>query len=143
MAAREKPLFETLKDLPTAQLKVSAPRAERSGDDANVWLQLVNGDNYARLLRVRLDSQDGSQAAPYMVLYDDNYFDLLPHETRTMNARLLFPTGNTATFSGKLVVSGTNVEPVTMSVRWSQVPTEKGNRSSKAKIFKSFVQRNK
>ena len=141
LAARKKPLFETLKDLPTAHLKVSAAGAERSGGDAGVSLQLVNRNNYARLLRVRLDSEDRSQAAPYLVLYDDNYFDLLPHETRTVNARLLFPGGKAGTFSGKLVVSGTNVEPVSMSVRWSVVPTEK--RTTRSPEAKSSLQRNK
>jgi len=115
LGTREKPLFETLKDLPVAQLSVSAVHLERSGADANLWLQLVNGDNYARLVRVRLDDSQ-EQGSPYLVLYDDNYFDLLPHEARTVNAKVRFRGGRAGTFAAKIIVSGTNVEPVTVPV---------------------------
>ena len=117
LEAREKPLFETLKDLPPAQLKVSA-HIEPSRADANLSLQFVNGGNYARLVRIRLDdSQEASQGSSYLILYEDNYFDLLPHETRTVNAKVLFRGGTPGTFAAKLIVSGTNIETVAEPIR--------------------------
>ena len=117
LEARERPLFETLKDLPAAQLKTSDVHVEQAGTDANLSLQLINGSNFARLVRVRLDAaQEPPQESPYLVLYDDNYFDLLPHETRTVNAKVLFRSSTAGTFAAKMIVSGTNVETVTVSV---------------------------
>ena len=126
LAAREKPLFETLKDLPAANVKVSATaHTEMSGADAHLSLQLTNGDRYARLLRVRAEWGETRQDAPYLVLYNDNYFDLLPEERRALSASLLFPPGKTGPISGRLIVTGTNVEATTILINFPGATTAK------------------
>ncbi|HYA25531.1 MAG TPA: glycoside hydrolase family 2 TIM barrel-domain containing protein [Terriglobales bacterium] len=117
LAAREKPLFETLKDLPAANVKVSAaPQTVASSDGAHLTLRLTNGEHYARLVRFRAEWDGTAESAPYLVLYDDNYFDLAPGESRAIDARLLFPLGKAGRVSGRLIVSGTNVEPLTVAI---------------------------
>jgi hypothetical protein len=110
LAAREKPLFETLKDLPPANVKISiTPASATSADGATFSVQLSNGDHYARLIRVRAEWDGAGQAASDLVLYDDNYFDLAPGEQRTIQARLPLVSGPTGHLGGKLLVQGTNV----------------------------------
>jgi hypothetical protein len=117
LAARQKPLFETLKNLPEANVKVPATaHAEVSGTNSYLSLQFTNGDRYARLVHVRGEWEGAAQDAPYGVLYDDNYFDLMPGESRTIVARLLLLSEATEPVSGRLIVSGTNVEPTEIAV---------------------------
>ena len=117
LTAREKPLFETLKDLPAANLKMPATaHTEISGANSDLFIQFTNGDRYARLLRVRAEWDGSTQDTPYAVLYDDNYFDLMPRESRTISAKLLLPTGATKPGPGRLIVAGTNVEPTEIAI---------------------------
>jgi hypothetical protein len=54
LAAREKPIFEMLKDVPTADVKVAeTAETEVSNNATRLSFQLTNGDRYARLLRLR------------------------------------------------------------------------------------------
>jgi hypothetical protein len=111
LEAREKPLFETLKDIPTAKVEVLAmAETQSSGADARLSVRVTNGDRYARLLRFRTEWENAAKNAPYLVLYDDDYFDLMPGESRTIKATLLSQDGKPGHISGRLIVSGTNVD---------------------------------
>ena len=124
LRAREKPLFEMLKDLPSAQVKVSAAASsEEAANEANISIQLRNGDRYARLLRIRSEWDGSDQDFPYLVLYDDNFFDMSAGESRVINAKLLFTRGKPAHVSGKLMVSATNVELLSTTISF---PSESG-----------------
>lgn len=110
LEAREKPLFETLKDLPRAKVKVSVTvDSKASAGAAHMSIRVTNGDRYARLLRFRTEG-DGTAQSPPLVLYDDNYFDLMPGEDRTIDAKILCSREATAHISGRLVMTGANVE---------------------------------
>ena len=110
LAAREEPLFEILKDLPAADVRVpTTARTETSGDGAHISLRLTNGNRYARLIHVRAEWDDEAPDPPYLVLYDNNYFDLAPGERRTIEGNALFRAGGRRSLSGKLIVEGTNV----------------------------------
>jgi beta-mannosidase len=108
LAARDKPLFESLRDLPKAPLSLPAQVvAVTSGDRAHAVLNLVDGAAYARLVRVRAEwSDDG---APYLVKYSDNYFDLLPGEEKSLDLEMLLPAGKAVNVTGTLIISGSNV----------------------------------
>jgi hypothetical protein len=107
LAAREKPLFQMLKELPPASPKAGRmPQAKASGKRAKIMIDLGNGANYARLVRLRAE-WEGPQ--PYMSLYSDNYFDLLPGEQRSISLELAFPGNITTPARGRLIVEGSNV----------------------------------
>ena len=110
LAAREKPLFETLKDLPPAAVKteVISPGVQ-SGNEGHLTFRLTNGDRYARLVHLRVEWDGESSRVPYLVKYGDNYFDLMPGETRTIETQLLLPEGAAGALSGTLNVDGTNL----------------------------------
>jgi hypothetical protein len=111
LAERDKPLFEKLKDLPTATLAVpSSLVAKASGRKAGATLLVKNGSEYARLIRVRAEWQDGDGNAPYLVKYSDNFFDLLPGENKSLALEMFLAEGNAGKISGTLVVEGPNVE---------------------------------
>ena len=90
LAARDKPLFESLKDLPEASLQLPAEvRAVAAGEKARAALNVANGANYARLVRVRAEWAQPGGAAPYLVMYSDNYFDLMPGESKVARFGIL------------------------------------------------------
>jgi beta-mannosidase len=110
ISARGTPLFETLKDLPLANIKVSVTAEKMSADGATFSVQLRNDDHYARLLRLRTEWKGEDSSASDLVLYDDNYFDLLPGEARVIQAKLPLIGEHVGHLGGKLFVQGTNVE---------------------------------
>ena len=110
LAMREKPLFQSLKELPAAALNapdsVSARIVGRAGE---LSLHLGNGDRYARLVRVRAEFDD-ARSKPDVVLFHDNYFDLLPGEERSVVAELLYlGSPPLASVRGRLIVEGSNL----------------------------------
>jgi hypothetical protein len=109
LAAKDKPLFESLKDLPKATLSLPTKiRGVCSGGRANAVLNVVNGGAYARLVRVRAE-WIGS-GTPYLVKYSDNYFDLLPGEEKALDLEILLPARHTNKIAGTLIISGPNLE---------------------------------
>jgi uncharacterized membrane protein len=116
LAAREKPLFQMLKEQPATTMHIDAPKISAAGNSATLALNLKNGANYARLVRMRIE-WDGPQ--PYLSLYNDNYFDLFPGESRQVSLELSFPGKLTAPARGRLIVSGSNLEasetPITVN----------------------------
>jgi hypothetical protein len=124
LAARDKPLFEDLKDLPAATLTLpSEVGATTSGKKAGVTLVIRNGGNYARLVRVRAEWQDGEGNAPYLVKYSDNYFDLLPGESKSLAVEIYLAGAGGGKASGSLVVEGPNIETkrIPLEVRTRQL----------------------
>ncbi|HXW15444.1 MAG TPA: glycoside hydrolase family 2 protein, partial [Terriglobia bacterium] len=110
LAARDKPLFESLKDLPTATVAVpSVLHITALGKRANTTLVVTNGSHYARLVRVRAEWEEGDGNSPYLVKYSDNFFDLLPGESKSVGVEMFLPAEHMRKLSGTLVVEGTNI----------------------------------
>jgi len=118
LVAREKPLFETLKDLPPAAVVIdSISPASVSGGDGHFAVRLTNGGAYARLVRLRVEWNGEASKVPYLVKYDDNYFDLIPGETRTIKTEFLLPEGAAGPLSGTLNVDGANLPLQQQAIR--------------------------
>ena len=110
LAARDKPLFESLKDLPTATLTLPTElKVTASGKKANAALMVTNGEKYARLVRVRAEWQEGDGISPYLVKYSDNFFDLMPGESKSIGMEMFLPDEHMGKLSGAVVVEGTNI----------------------------------
>ena len=92
--------------------------------EANISIEVRNGERYTRLLRIRSEWDGSPEDIPYLSLHDDNFFDMLPGETRVINAKLLFNRAKPAHLSGKLIVSGTNVEPFSSPISFSSAFTK-------------------
>jgi beta-mannosidase len=110
LASRREPLFEILKKLPPATLSVTETiRVQTSGKGHRLSLTLLNGKHYARLIRVRAEWDKSERS---LVLYSDNYFDLLPGESKSLHVDFYsnrdMPKGQTA--RGRLMIQGTNVK---------------------------------
>jgi beta-mannosidase len=120
--AHRRPLFETLQDQPEAQLDLPAKMqfAILAGRGEGV-LQLRNGSTYARLVRVRAEWEGADSHAPYLVIYDDNYFDLIPGETKDLAIEIRMPAHARGRVAGRLIVEGSNVPsfevPVSIEIR--------------------------
>jgi hypothetical protein len=118
LAAHEKPLFETLKELPTAELKVPMEvQGEASHDRAYLTVELRNGDRYARLIRLREEWEGDDRHIPYLVTYSDNYFDLLPGESEKVDLKIWLAREAPASISGGLIVEGSNVSAARIAVK--------------------------
>lgn len=110
LATREKPLFETLKELPPASVKISIEEMSRtSGGDATFSVRVSNSDHYARLIRLRTDWDGTGDTTPDIVLYDDNYFDLAPGESRVIVARHPLLGASSQRLTGTLRIQGANI----------------------------------
>jgi beta-mannosidase len=116
LAARDKPLFESLKDLPTTTLTLpGAVQAKIAGGKASLALRVTNGGSYARLVRVRAE-WPGGHASPFLVKFSDNYFDLLPGEAKTLALEMFLAGEGAGTITGNLVVEGPNTETKRVSI---------------------------
>jgi hypothetical protein len=119
LAARDKPLFESLKDLPKAPLTLPGEiNAVISGGKAHAVLKVASGGAYARLVRVRAEWP--GEGAPYLVKYSDNYFDLLPGEEKSLDLEMFLPPDHGGKIAGTLVVEGPNVEARRIPVELSE-----------------------
>jgi len=118
LAAHEKPLFESLKDLPPAAVTVKGiSPASVAGGVGHFAVSLTNGSAYARLVRLRVAWDPDGATAPYLVKYGENYFDLMPGETRTIENEFLLPPGAAGPLSGTLNVDGSNVPLQQQAIR--------------------------
>jgi hypothetical protein len=110
LAARDKPLFESLQNLPRAVLVLPAViSAVTSGSKAKAVLKIANGGDYARLVRVRVEWPRHAVGSPYLVKYSDNYFDLLPGEEKSLELEMFLPAAHGGKITGSLVVEGPNI----------------------------------
>ena len=118
LAARDKPLFETLKDSPATEITGPARvQGKARGKKATVALELRNGEKYARLVRIKVEWDSPPENTPYLVMFSDNYFDLFQGETRSVNMEVFLPADHLGRISGNLVVEATNA-------RRRQIPLE-------------------
>ncbi|MEV6843780.1 glycoside hydrolase family 2 protein [Actinoplanes sp. NPDC051411] len=73
--------MQVLTSMPKARLAVSTSGVKRSGDDDQVTTTVTNrGSTVAALIRLAVRDSHGDRVLP--VRYDDNYFWLLPGESR-------------------------------------------------------------
>jgi len=92
--------FTALDDLPEVELEVSA-----TADGSAVTVQLGNStDALAFFVELRVVDGDGNSILP--VLWNDNYFSILPGESRELIAS--FPAGDDVS-GATLAVQGWNV----------------------------------
>jgi len=104
------PLFETLQDLPAA--KVILPHSVKltaAAGRARGTVTIRNGAKYARLVRLHLNWEGPQNQAPFLVLFGDNYFDLLPGEEARVALDVRLREAAKGTFTGRLSVAGSNV----------------------------------
>jgi hypothetical protein len=110
LSARIKPLFETLKNQPPAALELpKAIQARVAEGKAVTSFSLSNqSKSYARLVRVRAKWSSAEKQSPFLVMYSDNYFDLMPSETREVTLEFRLPEGANQAAHGFLVIEGSN-----------------------------------
>ncbi len=111
LAARTKPLFETLKNQPKAALQLPGTlEGKIAGAKASVTFSTANkSGSYARLVRLRADWKSSENQAPFLAIYNDNYFDLLPGETKEITIEFRLPDAANQSAQGQLIVEGSNV----------------------------------
>jgi beta-mannosidase len=110
LAAHEMPLFEMLKGQPQADvITPKSVEAKVRDGTGKITLKLRNHDKYARLVRLRAEWNTETKNAPFLLLYSDNYFDLLPNETKEVEVDAFVPPGVAGTIKGSFVVEGTNI----------------------------------
>jgi beta-mannosidase len=118
LSARVKPLFETLKNQPPAV--VQAPKtieARAAEGKAVASFSLSNkSKSYARLVRARAKWSSAEKQSPFLVIHSDNYFDLMPGETRDISLEFRLPEGANQPAHGYLVVEGSNVAKVQVPI---------------------------
>ncbi len=99
--------FHALNTLPPVDLKLSA-RSERRGKEDFVRVTVENpGKSLAFFIRLKVNRADGEEILP--VIWEDNYFSLLPGEKRDLSASF----ATLPAHAGKPVVEvqGWNVKP--------------------------------
>jgi exo-1,4-beta-D-glucosaminidase len=99
--------FTALSHLPKVKLKVMS-RTERKGEESIAHVTLENpSKNLAFFVRMKLDKNvKGEEILP--IIWEDNYFSLLPGEKREVTAR--YRTSEQGTGKSVVDVSGFNVE---------------------------------
>jgi beta-mannosidase len=108
VTGKEKPLFQLLKEQPEA--KVTAPatiEAAVKNGSASFHVEVANGHQFARLVRMRIEWNDAAAAEP-VVLYGENYFDLFPGEKKDVAVDVVMPEGSAGPAKGTLILEGTN-----------------------------------
>ncbi|MFN8009513.1 MAG: glycoside hydrolase family 2 TIM barrel-domain containing protein [Terriglobia bacterium] len=109
LQSRQKPLFEILQDQAPATINLpDTLNATVSGNRVHATLNLRNGAKYARLLRIRAAWDEPQPGSPYLTLYQDNYFDLLPEENKSLGMEFFLPPGSGKEIHGRLIVEGSN-----------------------------------
>ncbi|MGC2404687.1 MAG: glutamine amidotransferase, partial [Acidobacteriaceae bacterium] len=111
LSARVKPLFETLKNqLPAALQLPKTIEARAAEGKAVASFSISNKSNsYARLVRARAKWSSAEKQSPFLVMYSDNYFDLMPGETRELSLEFRLSEGANQPAHGYLIVEGSNV----------------------------------
>lgn len=104
---RNTPCFPELADMPRVSLSAEALRDETSEGEARVTVSVSNPESaLAFFIRVRLvDAASGEEALP--VFWTDNYFSLLPGESRELTASLPHPPPGAL----EVAVDGWNIDP--------------------------------
>ena len=117
LLARDKPLFEMLQDSPPATLKTqNVLEARAEGSKATLSLDITNGPQYARLVRIRAEWEGPKDQVPYLVKYSDNYFDLLPGENKRVGVAISLPQKAGKVVRGHFSIQGSNVPVQQMAI---------------------------
>jgi beta-mannosidase len=84
LRAHEKPLFQTLKELPETEIAVTeAVPVAVEREVARCRVRLENRAGYAHLVHLRVEWA-GDDPQPYLSELNDNDFELMPHESRDL-----------------------------------------------------------
>ncbi len=115
LAVHEKPLFQTLKEQPSASVEVQGTPAVAQGEVVRETIRLVNGAEYARLVRLRAE-WDAKGPEPYTTEFSDNAFDLLPHEEKNVVVEWRVHAKNVGDSFGRVIVDGVNLKAKEIAV---------------------------
>ena len=115
LEARSKPLFETLKDQPATLQPAKAIHTTINGGSASGSLTVANGPRYARLVRIRAEWSVPDAHTPYVALYGDNYFDLMPREAE-VSLEFRLARASAEPVAGHLIVEGSNLVAVKVPI---------------------------
>ena len=118
LAARTKPLFETLQNQPAATLLLPKTLEARFAEGKAITSFSIPNQSgfYARLIRIRENWKSSATEAPFLAIYSDNYFDLLPGETKEITVEFQLPEGASRAAQGLIVVEGSNVAKVEIPI---------------------------
>lgn len=118
VGADNKPLMQLLKEQPLASVKASPGTVEATIKDhaGSLAVEIANGERFARLVRLRIEWEDAARQ-PNVVMYDDNYFDLFPGETKRVPMEVRTPGTLAGPLQGTLIVEGTNVPEIRVPIR--------------------------
>ena len=90
--------------------------AAKAGNKAAGCSDPSNGSQYARLVRMRAEWSGPKEKAPYLVIYGDSYFDLMPREVREIPLEFVLPESSDGSVRGRLVIEGSNLAAVEVPV---------------------------
>ena len=97
------------------RVRVTATAAVAQGDQGPVVHVTVRNPSDHLAFRVHLGIRNQGQAAEILpVLWDDNYIELMPGESREISAKFLSP--GVLNGSPELAVSGWNIEPAAIAI---------------------------
>jgi len=115
------PDFTMLARLPSMQLEASASRGTADGVP-EVSVRLRNPSAHlAFQVCLAIQQETGGEVLP--VFWSDNYFELLPGETKTLTAR--YPAGTKLTEAAKLEVEGWNIKSTSLIISPSHFESAK------------------
>ena len=112
VGGESKPLMQLLKELPRTHLEVPAEmRASAAGGHARFQITLGKGENYARLVQLRLEWK-GPQDEPLLETFSDNFLDLFPGESATIRAEIRWAAPLQKPVTGTLIIEGVNLDAI-------------------------------
>jgi len=121
VAPLDKPLMQLLKEQPAAALKSHPGEIEAQVKDngGKFSVAITNGERFARLVRFRMEWEDPDRQ-PYVMLYEDNYFDLFRGERKTVPVEFRMSSPVVGAVKGTLLIEGTNMAQTRVPVRLVQ-----------------------
>lgn len=107
LAAREKPLFQMLKENPQTELEATIDEAQK---DSRCRIRVTNKGGFAHLVHMRFAWPE-TGVKPYLAELSDNDFELLPNETREIEVSWRTSTADHKV-GGTLIVNAANAPEV-------------------------------
>jgi hypothetical protein len=104
--------FQTLQNLPATQLNCQVKTETKNGQTVYSVLLSNKSNTLAFFNRLKLVDQNGSLISP--AFYSDNYFSLLPNETKTVQIEV---AKNKAETKVQLVLEGMNVKSNVLKIQ--------------------------
>jgi exo-1,4-beta-D-glucosaminidase len=107
------PDFTMLARLPRTQLEASASHEPAEDGAPEVSVHLSNPSAHlAFQVRLAIQEENGAEVLP--VFWSDNYFELLPGETKTLTAR--YPAETKLSGRARLQIGGWNITPLSLTI---------------------------